>query len=345
MTRFNCFATLLLCVLLSACAQKTAEVPTADEAVTTITASIDNRGNSASGELKWWDSLPRVDWGRYKQVKTLHPWFEVYEIQAGIYAIYEPGQFEEVISWLITGNTNALLFDTGLGMGDIRSVVKQLTTLPLFVLNSHGHYDHTGGNYQFETILARNLPFTQERSKGQPHEKVAEFASGDWIWKEHPPGFDPRTYQIKPYVLSSWIEEHQFIDLGGVSLEIVYTPGHAPDGIALIDHQRRLMFTGDTFYPAPLYAHLDGSNFLDYAQTAHKLAAMADSVDWLLPSHNVPVVSSAYLGKMAAAFDAIIDQTAPYDISEDGREYGFDGFSILTHNPPVAESAAMVEAP
>jgi hypothetical protein len=56
-------------------------------------------------------------------------WFEVYRIEDGIFAIYEPGQFEEVISFLVTGDDRALLFDTGLGIGDIKRVVKQLTDL------------------------------------------------------------------------------------------------------------------------------------------------------------------------------------------------------------------------
>lgn len=55
-------------------------------------------------------------------------WFEVYRIQPDLYAIYEPGHFQEVISYLITGREKALLVDTGLGMGNIRQVVEQLTS-------------------------------------------------------------------------------------------------------------------------------------------------------------------------------------------------------------------------
>jgi glyoxylase-like metal-dependent hydrolase (beta-lactamase superfamily II) len=296
---------------------------------------IENRGTESSQtDSNWWDELPLPGWAEYEVVPTGHPWFEVHRIEDGILAIYEPGQFEQVISFLIIGEQRALLFDTGLGMGDIAAVVAELTDLPLTVLNSHGHYDHTGGNYQFDGVLARNLPFTKNKSKGSPHAAVAEFAGKDWIWKQHPPGFDAATYQIKPYRLNGWIEEGQFIDLGGVSLEIVYAPGHAPDGIVLIDHQRRLMFTGDVFYPAPLYSHLQGSNFADYAATAARLAQWAPKVDRLLTSHNTPVSTSNNLLKMDAAFQSIIDERASYETSDGAREYRFDGFSILTADPP-----------
>ena len=98
--------------------------------------------------------MPRPEWSRYERVAIDDGWFEVYRILDGIFAIYEPGQFEEVISFLITGEDMALLFDTGLGIGDIRGVVDELTDLQVVVLNSHTHYDHIGGNYQFETIYA-----------------------------------------------------------------------------------------------------------------------------------------------------------------------------------------------
>ena len=51
------------------------------------------------------------------------PWFEVYRIAPGVFAIYEPHQFEEVISFLILGEKRAAMFDTGLGIGDIKRVV------------------------------------------------------------------------------------------------------------------------------------------------------------------------------------------------------------------------------
>jgi glyoxylase-like metal-dependent hydrolase (beta-lactamase superfamily II) len=354
MRRATFYSSLILCLLMTACSQEAKQIPSVIEpdaapapAVSNVeqaqpqSSGIDNRGSEAE-DAKWWHALPRPDWANYPQVKTNQGWFEVYEIQKGIYAIYEPGQFEEVISWLILGRKQALLFDTGLGMGDIKSVVKQVTKLPLMVLNSHGHYDHIGGNYQFDNLIARNLPYTKQRSKGLPHEQVAEFASPDWIWKPHPPGFNAADYQIQPYQFSGWIDAGQFIDLGGVSLEVLPAPGHAPDGIVLVDHQRRLMFTGDVFYPAPLYAHLEGSSIEDYAATAQRLAAIASEVDYLLPSHNIPIASSDYLIQLDAALKAIINETAQFEVGDGAREYSFDGFSILTHDPPL-EAAAEIE--
>ena len=68
---------------------------------------------------KWYEALPRKSWERFTQINTNHPWFEVYKLPHKVYAIYEPGQFQEVISYLVLGDKSAVLIDTGYGMGDM----------------------------------------------------------------------------------------------------------------------------------------------------------------------------------------------------------------------------------
>lgn len=52
---------------------------------------------------KWYESLPRPSWSRFEKVETGQPWFSVYETIPDTYALYEDGQFEEVISYLVIG--------------------------------------------------------------------------------------------------------------------------------------------------------------------------------------------------------------------------------------------------
>ena len=112
--------------------------------------------NRGEGKDRWWDALPRAAWSEFQTVDQSQDWFEVYEIRPGVLAIYEPGQFEEVISYLIIGSERSVLFDTGLGIGDMAKLVSELTgdqTLgDIVVVNSHTHYDHVGGNHAFEVI-------------------------------------------------------------------------------------------------------------------------------------------------------------------------------------------------
>lgn len=288
---------------------------------------VTNRG---ADKDNWWDALPRPEWSAFERVLQSEDWFEVYRIDEGVYAIYEPGQFEEVISFLIIGEKFALMFDTGLGIGNIRRVVDQLTDLDIVVLNSHTHYDHIGGNYQFETIYATSLDYTKMRALGSPHEAVAGFLQEGWVAKPLPEDFDSATFESRPFAIDKFVYEGERIDIGGRVLEVLFTPGHAPDSICLLDRENRLLFTGDTFYLAPLYTHLAGSSFEDYANSAARLAGLADEIDAAITSHNVPKVDSDYMRALGKAFADIQAGTATDITWSDGnREYHFAGFSII----------------
>ncbi len=297
-----------------------------DTSTDSETLAVEGRGGDTA---KWWEKLPRAQWASYERVAKDLEWFEVYRIFENIYAIYEPGQFEEVISFLIVGETRALLFDTGLGISKLRPAVARLTDLDILVLNSHGHYDHIGGNYEFSEIGGVDVAYAHAQAKGAKHEDVADYVSGDWLWKKTPDGFDPEAYEIKPYQVTMTIKDGDIIDLGGVRLEILTTPGHSPDSICLLDREGRRLFTGDTFYPAPLYAHLEGSNVADYKASIDRLAALEPEIDHLVTAHNVPLAEPAYLSRTSAAFEAISSKSAAYVETDGAFEYQFDGFSII----------------
>lgn len=297
-------------------------------------AQVQNRGADRDN---WWDKLPRPEWAAFERIEQDQDWFEVYLVADGVYAIYEPGQFEEVMSFLILGDDNALLFDTGLGIGDMRRAVEQLTDLDIIVLNSHTHYDHIGGNHQFETIYGRDTEYTRARAGGSSADAVAGFLREGWVWKPFPDGFDAEGYRSQPFSISRIVDEGDVIDIGGRRLQIMNTPGHAPDSICLLDRENRVLFTGDTFYLAPLYTHLEGSDFDDYAESAARLAGLADSIDSALTSHNVPVVDASYMTAVGDAFAAIRAGTAvDYTISDGYREYQFNGFSIIVRDAKQA---------
>lgn len=291
---------------------------------------IQGRGE---GKDNWWDNLPRKHWDNFEKIDQEQDWFEVYKINDSIYALYEMGQFEEAISYLILGLDKALLFDTGIGVGDIKKVVSGLTDLPVAVLNSHTHYDHVGGNHYFDEIYGTATEYTRDHTKGRSNEEVREFVGPGWVWKPMPGGVTVDNYESQPFIITEYVEDGSKIDLGGRILEVHLVPGHTPDALVVVDREARLMFMGDTFYPASLYAHMGDANFDRYVKSAEKLAGMADDVDTLLPAHNEPWVSSAYLKAMYQGFLDIQKPGAEYRITDGDREYKFDGFTIMVSDP------------
>jgi glyoxylase-like metal-dependent hydrolase (beta-lactamase superfamily II) len=109
----------------------------------------------------WCRAQPRPEYKTLERVPISDSWFEVYKVVPGVFAIYEPHQAEETIGYLIVGGKRALLFDTGMGISDVKKVVSELTKLPIVVLNSHTHDDHVGGNWQFSTIYGMDTDFTR----------------------------------------------------------------------------------------------------------------------------------------------------------------------------------------
>jgi glyoxylase-like metal-dependent hydrolase (beta-lactamase superfamily II) len=249
----------------------------------------------------WCKDLPRPEYKSLERVSISDSWFEVYKVTPNVFAIYEPHQSEETISYLILGSDKALLFDTGMGIGDIKKVTAELTQLPILVLNSHTHDDHVGSNWQYETVLGMDTDFTGKNAQGSREDAQEEIAPGE-ICGELPKGFDPKNYATKPWKISRYVHDGEKIDLGGRTIEILSTPGHTPDAISLLDRAGGLLFTGDTYYPAPIWLYRPETDFHAYAMSIQRLAALAPQVKLVLGAHNLPVASPSVLPKLVQAF-------------------------------------------
>lgn len=281
----------------------------------------------------WCRQLPRPQYKDLERVSSADPWFEVYRIAPGVFAIYEPHQFEEVISFLILGEKRAALFDTGLGIGDIHRVVQSLTPLPIVVLNSHTHNDHVGGNWQFSEIYGMDTEFTRANAKGSSADAQAELAPGS-LCGQWPAGFDAKSYVTRSFHITYWIHDGDTVDLGGRVLEVISTPGHTPDEICLLDRKNGLLFTGDNFYAGPIWLYRPETDLDAYIHSVERIAALAPQVHLLLPSHNVPVADPSQLPKLAVAIKKVRAGTVqPVSVPGGKVHYDVDGFVFLMAAP------------
>jgi glyoxylase-like metal-dependent hydrolase (beta-lactamase superfamily II) len=198
-------------------------------------------------------------------------YFAVEDLGEGTFAIGEPRYYQQNYSYLIIGETRAMLFDSGSGSRDISAVVRRLTQLPVTVMVSHLHFDHLGGVGPFGKLAMIDLPETRQDASGAT--------------------FRPSRYEYMGFVdhlsapsveISEWLKPGALIDLGGRSLELLSTPGHTPSSVALFDARLKRLFIGDFIYPTTLYAFLPGASLSAYQATAERLLATlpADTVLW-----------------------------------------------------------------
>jgi hydroxyacylglutathione hydrolase len=198
-------------------------------------------------------------------------YWAVQNIDPYTYAIGEPRYYQANYAYLIVGERRALLFDAGSGTRDITEVVTSLTHLPVTVMPSHLHYDHTGGIAGFASIAMIDLPETRaDISNGKFTPRRYEYLG--MIDKLVPPTFS----------VAEWVEPGTTIDLGGRVLRILNVPGHTHSSVALYDAASHQLFAGDFIYPTTLYAFLPGASLSEYRATTRELLATlpADTKIW-----------------------------------------------------------------
>ncbi|TVV76821.1 MBL fold metallo-hydrolase [Sphingomonas solaris] len=183
------------------------------------------------------------------------PAMQVQRIDADTFVIRQSVRtnFEAPFLYLLFGDREALLLDSGAGGLKVRPTIDRLIAewraahrdrpVRLVVAHSHSHGDHHAGDTEFG-----DRPDT--RVIGLTPEAVATaFHVADW-----PRGLGR-------------------IDLGGRVLDIIPTPGHEPAHIMVYDARTRLLFSGDMLYPGRLYVPVD--RFAAFRDSADRLAAFA----------------------------------------------------------------------
>ena len=284
-----------------------------------------------AGESRWCDVQPREQYRSLERITVSDDWFEVYRVGDGVLAIYEPFQFQEVISYLIIGTEQALLFDTGMGISRISAVVRELTPLPVTVINSHTHYDHIGGNAEFDRVLAVNTNFTRGNAAGVGHDVVHGEVAANAFCRAPPAGFDTAGYSIRPFAIADTVGDGSRIELGGRTIQVLRVPGHTPDAVALLDSAAGYLWTGDTFYEAPIWLWFPETDWPAYERSVEHLASLAPGLRRVFGAHNTPIAEPSQLPRLKAAVADIKAGKARWEERPDSLvEYPFSGFSVLT---------------
>lgn len=212
-------------------------------------------------------------------------WFSVKQIADGVWRIDDHGNDN---MYLVVGKEKALLIDAGTGLADLSACIKKLTSLPLLVMNTHGHMDHSGGDYQFNRVythLADSGMITQSSSPGL-HTLMAGEAPSRY------PGLDSLinkdfTNARVPELLP--IQEGFVFDLGDKELEVIETPGHTQGSICLLDAKSKMLFTGDNDNSLVWLFLKECLPLETYVNSLQHLQRRSSDFSMILPGHGDPL--------------------------------------------------------
>ncbi len=272
-------------------------------------------------------------------------WFKVTLLAPDTWQISEPlGKIEPRIGigtvnmFLVAGRERAALIDSGMGIGDLHATVRELTTLPILVCNTHWHWDHSASNHQFAQIAIHQIEYEllkQEQSVKSIRKQMAR----PEVRAILPPDFDPESYRIVGTTATHTLCDTDKLDLGGRMLHVLHTPGHSAGHVAYFDADNGILFSGDTAYRGPMFACFEGSDPAAFACSAQRLAQMADGVQCIAPGHNDTLAGGAFLRAVADAADAALNADVaalPYNDFMRGHEFNAAEFSILLPKPQAA---------
>ena len=169
---------------------------------------------------------------------------KVEKIKDNLYCLVETGLINR---YLIIGSKRALLFDTGYGYIDFRPQIREITDLPLIVVNSHGDPDHALGSHLFDEVYLGETDYQ------------LLLANDDSDFKRQALEFRYGVFpQLKNEIDEAWylqtslhqtrikfVHEGDVFDLGNLKLEVISLPGHSNGSIALLARSSGMFFSGD----------------------------------------------------------------------------------------------------
>jgi len=162
-----------------------------------------------------------------------------------------------------------------------------MTSLPLVVVNTHGHCDHALGNDQFDHVLLG--AYDADRLSARDLETKREFVRlGEPLSRARSmPSFD--RWGCPARMGCGIVEDEMPIELGSRTVRAYLTPGHTVGSVCYVDEGSRTLFAGDSYVPlaswGPMWLHLDESASLSRFHDAMSRLLGVGGFDSILSGH------------------------------------------------------------
>jgi len=173
---------------------------------------------------------------------------------------YRGDNFSYVIADV--ASKEAAVVDPGFNTDAVILVLKKENFNLKYIINTHGHADHTAGNEELKSAF---------------HSKIV-------------------AHKLAHVSQDISVVDGDRIRLGTVTIEIIHTPGHTPDGICLLTDGKLL--TGDTLFVGECgRTDLPGGSATDmYVSLLQRIAKLDDSIE-VFPGHDYGPFPNSTIGR------------------------------------------------
>lgn len=262
-------------------------------------------------------------------------WFTSEKVKDDLTAIREPHHDEDVLSYILKGPSGTLIVDTGMGLASLKSLLDDENAT---VLLTHTHWDHLGSAWEFDRVLAYEGDYSEHRlHNGWKREETVGYET-EYFLDNAPSDEELARFYIPPVPKPLFLHDAQILEICGLTVEVVHTPGHTPDGACFYIHETGDLFVGDTLYAGPQFLHLAESDTSDYEYSLRKLQAFIERCVqdnkqvYIRPGHNA---SHADIDLLEQHIDAFDGNLLPESVEHGTDEFGefvcrkYKDFSLL----------------
>lgn len=157
-------------------------------------------------------------------------------------------------TYVISSNKKCMIVDPGCSNTEERKILQAYITNnnlePVELVNTHCHLDHIfGNNYISKTYQLKPKMHIKDLPLLEKSLEIAELYNVDL---EEPP------------MDVEFVKEGDFISVGETNWEVIFTPGHAPGHICLLNIKNKKIIVGDVlFYLGIGRTDLPGCNHND----------------------------------------------------------------------------------
>ena len=169
--------------------------------------------------------------------------------------------FSYIIADTVTGE--AAVVDSSFNAGEIARILTAENLILKYIINTHGHSDHTAGNAELHSTF---------------NAKIA-------------------AHKLSRIDADVKVDDGDIIRVGSIQVEVIHTPGHTPDSICLLIDKQKLL-TGDTLFVGECgRTDLPGGNSKNmFNSLFDKILKLNDDVE-VYPGHDYGSKPSSTIGE------------------------------------------------